>query len=201
MRLAEQENIPDERLLAGAGRGDEAAFRQLYERHRDAVYRFAYRLTGATATAEDITHDCFMSLLQRPAAFDARRAALRTYLLAAARNLAFKHFRQHAPETVWDEASEPLTHNVDYTSPLRQVLAAELAGEVRRAILDLPPLQREALLLFEYEDLSLNEIATVTGADSGTIKARLYRARQNLQRALAPYWYGAPAHAGQEVRP
>jgi RNA polymerase sigma-70 factor (ECF subfamily) len=51
----------------------------------------------------------------------------------------------------------------------------------------LPPLQREALVLFEFEELSLAEIAEVVGADTGTVKARLHRARQRLKRILAPY--------------
>ena len=51
----------------------------------------------------------------------------------------------------------------------------------------LPELQREALILFEYEDLSLNEIAAVVEADVGAVKARLYRARESLKRALRPY--------------
>ena len=86
--------MTDERLLKRASRGDEAAFLLLYERHRDAVYRFAYRMLGRAALAEDVTHDCFLSLIKQPARFDPSRAVrLRTYLYAAARNLAMKHFR------------------------------------------------------------------------------------------------------------
>ena len=48
-------------------------------------------------------------------------------------------------------------------------------------------MQREALILFEYEELSLAEIALIVGADVGTVKARLHRARQRLRRSLAPY--------------
>jgi RNA polymerase sigma-70 factor (ECF subfamily) len=62
-----------------------------------------------------------------------------------------------------------------------------LATHVREAIFNLPPLQREALILFEYEGLSLNEVAEVAGTDTGAIKARLYRAREGLRRMLRPY--------------
>ncbi|HEV7375763.1 MAG TPA: sigma factor-like helix-turn-helix DNA-binding protein, partial [Pyrinomonadaceae bacterium] len=65
----------------------------------------------------------------------------------------------------------------------------------RRAIDGLPPLQREALLLFEYEELALSEIATVVGADIGTVKARLHRARQRLKRQLAPYFKSSAEEA------
>ena len=84
----------DEALLARACQGEEAAFLALYERYRDPIYRFAYRLLGSAALAEDITHDCFLSLHRWPEAIDPTRAALRTYLYAAVRNLALKQFRR-----------------------------------------------------------------------------------------------------------
>lgn len=179
--------MTDERLLVKASRGDEAAFLTLYERHRDAVFRFAYRLLGSTELAEDVAHDCFLSLLKRPQSFDAGRASLRTYLLAAARNLAMKHFRGQRGEDALDElATEPPVP--ERRGPLHQLLDEELAEVVRLAIEILPPLQREALVLFEYEELTLSEIAVVTGADIGTVKARLHRARRSLKRQLAPYF-------------
>jgi RNA polymerase sigma-70 factor, ECF subfamily len=178
--------MTDERLLAEAGRGREAAFLELYERHRDAVFRFAYRLLGSVELAEDVTHDCFLSLLRRPASFDPRRASLKTYLLAATRNLAMKHFRslrgEDALEELTNEPSGPKARE-----PLRRLLDEELAVAVRQAIDELPPLQREALVLFEYEELPLSEIAAIAGTDVGTVKARLYRARQSLKKRLAPY--------------
>ena len=69
-----------------------------------------------------------------------------------------------------------------------QHVDAELTAEVRRAIASLPPLQREALVLFEYEDLSLAEIAAVVGADSNAVKARLFRARDKLRASLGRYF-------------
>jgi RNA polymerase sigma-70 factor (ECF subfamily) len=181
------ESITDERLLARAGRGDEAAFLALYERYRDSVFRFAYRLLGSTELAEDIAHDCFLSLLKRPEGFDPSRATLKTYLLAAARNLAMKHFRGTRGEDALEDLAEdpPLPER---HGPLRQLLDEELSAVVHRAIDSLPPLQREALVLFEYEELTLSEIAKVVGADTGTVKARLHRARRRLKKELAPYF-------------
>jgi RNA polymerase sigma-70 factor (ECF subfamily) len=57
---------------------------------------------------------------------------------------------------------------------------------VAQAVQALPPLQRETLILFEYEELPLEEIARTVDAEVGTIKARLHRARENLRRMLAP---------------
>jgi len=183
--LANQDT--DERLLERAGDGNTAAFQILYERYRDPIFRFAYRMLGSVEAAEDVAHDCFLSLIKEPQRFDPQKASLRTYLYAAARNQAFKRYQTFGREAAIDElTSEP--RMPDRYEPIRKVLDDELAGEVRDAIADLPPLQREALVLFEYEDLSLAEIGAVVGADSNTVKARLFRARDKLRARLDRYF-------------
>ncbi|MGH9834541.1 MAG: RNA polymerase sigma factor, partial [Blastocatellia bacterium] len=116
-----------------------------------------------------------------------QRASLRTYLCAAARNLVFKRLRRAGAETAIDDFSEQLAAE-ESQGPLRLLLEAEVSEAVRKAIGELPPLQREALILFEYEELSLAEIAEIAGVDLGTVKSRLYRARQRLRILLAPYF-------------
>jgi RNA polymerase sigma-70 factor (ECF subfamily) len=180
------ENITDERLLDRAGRGDETAFLLLYERHRNRVFRFAYRMLGSVELAEDITHDCFLSLIRQPRRFDPNRSSLGTYLYAAARNLALKHFRHPHNETTIEDAQEELLVCVE--EPLQKLLDEELSTHVRRAVASLPPLQREALVLFEYEELSLAEIAAIVETDVGVVKSRLHRARERMRRLLAPYF-------------
>lgn len=178
--------MTDETLLKEASRGDEAAFLVLYERHRAYVFRFAYRMLGSVVLAEDVTHDCFLSLIRRPESFDPQRASLRTYLYAATRNLSFRYLRRSGQEVAIEEDVSELRAPLA-EEPLEKLLAEELSEEVRKAIESLSILQREAIVLFEYEELSLVEIAAIVGADTGTVKARLHRARQNLKRLLAPY--------------
>jgi len=188
----------DAQLLERASGGDEDAFLFLYRGHRDTVFRFAYRLLGSIDTAEDITQDCFLSVLKHPERFDETRASLRTYLCAAARNLAMKHFRHAGREIGVEEISEEIARAHAPEQPLRKLLNEELALKVRQAVEELPTLQREALVLFEYEDFSLAEIAAITGADTGTIKSRLHRARQRLRQTLAPYFKTHEAAAALE---
>ena len=180
------ERTTDEALLRQAGAGDQAAFLELYERHRQPIFRFAYRLLGEVDIAEDVTHDCFLGLIRKPENFRPERASLKTYLFAAARNLALKHFRNSGRELGLDDMTEEPQLSPRH-EPLRKLLDEELAAEVRKAVFSLPPLQREALILFEYEELSLNEIAEITGADAGAVKGRLYRARGRLKTVLRPY--------------
>ncbi|HKR11050.1 MAG TPA: RNA polymerase sigma factor [Pyrinomonadaceae bacterium] len=180
------ERTTDELLLQRAAKGDQAAFLELYDRHREPIFRFAYRLLGSIDIAEDVTHDCFLSLIRRPEGFRADRAALRTYLFAIARNLSLKHFRNTGREAGLDEMNEEPQVSARQ-APLRKLLDEELAAQVRDAVFSLPALQREALVLYEYEGLSLNEIAGIVDADVGAIKARLYRARESMKRMLRPY--------------
>ena len=175
----------DERLLEKAAHGETAAFQVLYERYRDPIFRFAYRLLGSIEAAEDVTHDCFLSLIKEPGRFDPSRASLRTYIYAAARNLAAKRYNSFARETGIERLEE---EPADRHEPMAQVLDNELAEVVQRAIASLPPLQREALVLFEYEELSLAEIAAIVGADANTVKARLFRAREKLRAGLDRYF-------------
>ena len=181
------EQITDEGLLERAASGDAAAFQILYERYRDAIFRFTYRLLGSVEAAEDVTHDCFLSLIKDPGRFDPARASLRTYLYAAARNLALKQFNYFSRAAAIDDLTEEPS-GPDGHEPIRRVLDDELAAQVENAISGLPPLQREALVLFEYEDLSLAEIGTIVGADVGTVKSRLFRARERLRQRLSGYF-------------
>ena len=176
----------DELLLEKAGAGDPAAFIKLYERHRATIFRFSYRLCGSVEAAEDITHDCFLSLIKKPDNFLPDRGALRTYLFSAARNLWLKQLRNSGRETAMDEFAEDQFIAAG-REPLRELLDDELSVKVQEAVSSLPPLQREALILFEYEGLALNEIASMVGTDVGAVKSRLHRARERLRNTLRPY--------------
>ena len=181
------EQVTDERLLEQAANGNTEAFQILYERYRDPIFRFAYRLLGSVEAAEDVAHDCFLGLIKEPGRFDSSRASLRTYLYAAARNQAAKRYQTFGRETGIDELTDE-PGSADRHGPMALVLGDELAGEIEQAIASLSPLQREALVLFEYEDLSLAEIAAVVGADAGTVKGRLFRAREKLRARLDRYF-------------
>jgi RNA polymerase sigma-70 factor (ECF subfamily) len=193
------ERTTDERLLQQAGEGDQAAFLELYDHYREPIFRFAYRLLGSVEIAEDVTHDCFLSLIRKPENFRPERASLKTYLYAAARNLALKHFRNQGREAGMDEVTQDLQDS-PRRGPLRRLLDEELATHVKEAVFSLPPLQREALILFEYEGLSLSEVAEIAGTDVGAIKARLYRAREGLRRFLRPYFESnQELNSGREI--
>ncbi len=144
-------------------------------------------MLGSVEAAEDVAHDCFLSLIKHPGRFDPAKASFRTYLYGAARNQAARQYSSFGRETALDELSEEPAAAAR-NAPMAQVLDDELASEVAGAIASLPPLQREALVLFEYEELSLAEIGEIVGVDANTVKARLFRAREKLRAKLERYF-------------
>ena len=156
----------------------EPDLRAAFQEHKNAVYGFAWRMSNSATLAEDITQEVFLSLLHRPFQADRSNDQLRSFLLGIARNLALKHWRQ-------DKRWKPLDDNQLVATP-PDIERLDLVDAVASAVAVLPPLQREVLILNVYQGLSLQEIAGITGAEIGAIKARLHRARENLRRILAP---------------
>jgi RNA polymerase sigma-70 factor (ECF subfamily) len=155
----------------------ESEFRDSFREYKDVVYRFAYRMMGSSAAAEDVAQECFVALWKKPGGFDPARGAMRGYLLGIARNQVLKQWKQQSRYEL--EEAEAVVAPVD-------LVGLERAEAIAAAVQALPALQREALVLAEYEELSLDEIATITGADLAAVKSRLHRARQNLRKTLAP---------------
>src|SRR5579871_4851922 len=97
------------RLLRRAAEGETEAFRLLFEAHRDAVFRLAYRLTGALDVAEDLTQECFLGAVRHPARFEPPRGSLRQYLCGTVRNLARQKWQQGSREVPLDDDSGEVT--------------------------------------------------------------------------------------------
>ena len=177
-------------LIRAAAVGDAAAFSKLYGLHRDRVYGFAYRMLGIQPVAEDVTHEAFLVLLEHPERYSPERGSLLTFLCAVARNHIMNYFRRQGYElNERDGITIDTAERRDEMErdPLSRLLDLELAARVNGAIAALPPLQREAIVLREFQELSYEEIAEVTGAEVNVVRARLHRARQSLAQRLAPY--------------
>src|SRR5262245_42582137 len=163
----------------------ESEFEVVFQEHKNAVYRFAWRMTGSPIAAEDIAQDVFLSLLRQTDRFYRTRGMIRPFLRGITRNLALKRWRN---ESRWEDLEDE-----HFVAEPVDVHAGEVAEIVGIAVRSLPPLQREVLVLAEYEELSLEEIARVVDSEVGTVKSRLHRARENLRRMLAPLKSGNAA--------
>ena len=173
--------LTDAALLAQVAAGREPAFIAVYRRHRDNVYRFAYTMAKSASTAQDVTQEVFLNVLENAARFDARKGTVRAWLLGCARHVILDRLRL---ERRWTGADEAPEETVPCASEER-VLAEQRLDKLHAAITALPVEYREALVLCELEELTYAECAAVLDCPIGTVRSRLHRARVMLAAALA----------------
>jgi RNA polymerase sigma-70 factor (ECF subfamily) len=195
------ENAGEDGLMKAVAAGDEEAFTLLFRRYQRAIFHFACRMTGSVEAAEDLTQECFLRVLRSAKRFDPERGSLRVYLYATARNLTIREAQKLSSEQAKRRLSVPINspgrdadeddgvERLDMAlGPEGLLLGLEASEVVKRAVWRLPTAQREALVLVEYEELSLEETAQVLEIDVGAAKSRVHRARENLKRLLEPYF-------------
>ena len=119
-----------EQVIRDAGRGKEMALLELFDEHHLPLFRYAWRLTGSIADAEDMVQECFLALLKPSCAFDPARSAVRTYLFGAVRNQWLKRMNRRE--------DGPVRERADNATPELQALRGELAAAVASAIAELP---------------------------------------------------------------
>jgi RNA polymerase sigma-70 factor, ECF subfamily len=191
--MTTQPTLHDTELLRQMRAGTAAAFQALYQRHQAPLFRFALLRSGSADTAADVVQEVFMGLLTNSFKFDPLRGELRTFLFGVARNLVLKH---EEPRRRYDSLPEPDDDDdgdagtgagSEDAEPLSRMLDNELAEEVRRALAQLAPVFRDAVILYELHDLSYLEIAAICQVDIGTIRSRLSRGRAALAKRLAAH--------------
>jgi len=152
----------------------------LVSEHLDAVYRYAFRLTGQSADAEDLTQQTFLVAQQKSGQLRDRSAA-RGWLCAILRSLVAKLYRnrREIDGTSLDWQVETVAEDVDPDPEAPLVLE-----ELQAAIDQLPPDFKEVLLLFYFEQCSYRQIAAKLDLPPGTVMSRLSRAKAHLRRRL-----------------
>ena len=171
----------DESLLARMLEGDEDALVTLYRRRQGAIYRFALHMTNSVSVAEDITQDVFLALIEHAGRFDAKRGKVLSFLYGIARNNAFHRIEKEWRMTDVDLLDECAGDDDILSDLMRQ----ETVARVRRAVVALPPLYREAVVLCDLENLTYEEAAVVLGCPVGTVRSRLNRGRIILAEKFA----------------
>ncbi len=185
------EGAVDFALMVRAGEGDHAAFRQLVERHQDAVIGTVAKMLGNASESEDIAQQVFLRIWRNAKRYRPD-AKFTTYLFTITRNLVFNETRRKSrkKEVSSDEREENsnlTTEASPHRQPDAEVLHAELQQKVDEAIASLPEAQRMAVVLRRYEQLSYEEIATVLDLSVSAVKSLLFRARTSLREALSEY--------------
>lgn len=180
----------DAQLLAAYLGGDQQAFARLYDRHDRQVFGFIARLLGrdSSSLAEDLHQECWLAVARGAASFDERKARFVTWLFTIARNKVMDHYRadKASAEQRADDLGLSLADFSDTLSrlPERVLESRQLSDELLRAVAALPDAQRETFVLFAQMDLSLGEVASITGVGLETAKSRLRYARDALRADL-----------------
>ena len=173
-------------LLARIASGDPDALGELYDRYGRVVFGVLYRLLGVPEAAEEVTQDAFHAIWRRASTYRADRGAVRTWLLAIARNAAIDWRRTKGKRLEREAAIDEAAELVDEIRVDDRVIANLRAERVRDAVASLPPEQRTVLSLAFWSGLSQTEIAERTGTPLGTVKSRVRLGMIKLRDRLQP---------------
>jgi len=174
----------DGRLLYEIRAGKEASFRELYARYQGVLFRFALHMTGSVAAAEDITQDVFIQLICKPSSYDASKGPLPAYLFGITRNLARASIRSTQGNLALDDVAEAEMVLAADSELIDCLSGSEALDSLRGALLALPELYREVVVLCDLEEMTYADAATVLECSAGTIASRLHRARNILRAKL-----------------
>ena len=189
--------MTDAELVERARQGEPAAFGELVERHRSAVYRAALAALRSPADAEDAAQEAFLTAYRRLSSFRAE-ASFKTWLLTIAWHQAIN---QRRGLTRWwrliaqprDRDDEGFEYEHGYPSrdrsPEEALEDERLRHDIERAIRELPPKLRDPLLLAQSGDYKYDEIGAMLKAPVGTIKWRISEARRLVKQRLRERGY------------
>ena len=189
--------VSDADLVTRARQGDPAAFGELVDRHRAAVYRAALAALGSPADAEDAAQDAFLLAYRRLDGFRGD-ASFKTWLLTITWRQAIN--RRRSLTSVWRRMVTPRTEDEAETamaglaaggpSPAQAAEQEQLRRAIRDAIRALTPKLRDALLLAQAGEYTYQEIGEMLHAPVGTIKWRVSEARRVIRKRLQERGYG-----------
>ena len=178
----------DAQLMLAYANGEMRAFETLYSRHRAALYRYLMRQVRDGEIANDLFQEVWSRVVVNRARYEPR-AKFRTFLFTLAHNCFIDHCRRSrirpAGMGIDDADAADLLPADEESRPDRALVRSEESRRYREALASLPAEQRDVYLLHEESDLSLEEIARVTGVGAETAKSRLRYAVNKLKAALS----------------
>jgi RNA polymerase sigma-70 factor (ECF subfamily) len=166
--------------------GDQQAWEEIVRQHRRKVFNIAYKFTGKHDEAEDLTQDIFLKIFRSLHTFD-RRANFQTWLVSVSRNLCIDHYRsvRKERETIdRDVDAGELTPAASTPSAYTELEQRGRVELLRRAMAELQPTLRSAVMLRDIQELSYQEIAEKLQLPEGTVKSRINRGRTELARQI-----------------
>ncbi len=170
-------------LVELARGGDTEAFGLLFDHYHPSVYRFLFHRTRSQALAEDLTSETFFRALRGMANFRWQGKDFGAWLMTIARNLCTDHFK--AGRTRLEMTTEDMTPHDDATEGPEESVLASLTNEVLlKALCELPPEQKDCLIMRFLQGMSIAETAQVLGRSDGAIKQLQLRGVRNLAKLM-----------------
>ncbi len=176
--------VPDEALMARVQEGDARAFEAIFDRHGGVAFSLAYRMCGRRTMAEDVVQETFLSLWRRGEHYDPARGSVRAWVLGAVRNRAIDSFRHEAAKAGRDVLDDSILEVPGRERVELEVERNEEAGEVRRALTELPTDQRRVIELAFFGGFSHSQIADLLDLPAGTVKGRMRLGMTKMRLAL-----------------
>jgi RNA polymerase sigma factor (sigma-70 family) len=182
---AMSEGQTEAELMRQVAAGEIGGLETLYDRYHTMAYSLALRITTETGMAEDVVQDSFLGVWRNASRYAEDKGSVRGWLLAIVRHRAIDAIRRQRVGVALDaETDAPLPAALTLPDIWPEVAGRLDAEQVRRALVALPPAQREAIELAYFDGLTQREIAERTTAPLGTVKSRmrlgLVTLRQNL---------------------
>jgi RNA polymerase sigma-70 factor (ECF subfamily) len=180
----------DAELVDRCRNGDREAWEIIVRRRHARIYNLAYRFTGRTDEAEDLTQEVFLKVYRTLHRYRPDSGALETWITRVARNHFIDHYRKYKTEKI--QTTSLQDHHPDVGVPVKARVETpgdlldrkEAAERVHRLLDHLPQEQREAVILRDLEELTYEEIAEALQVPIGTVKSRINRGRIELARLL-----------------
>lgn len=181
--------VKDEELMLAYQQGEGVAMDELIRRYKNPVFRFSLRISGNVQEAQDIAQEVFLKVHVARASYQPT-GKFSTWIFSIAHNAAVSRLRKRGWLMLWPRKAEEPDELVELPScdpsPEETVSKNETSQILNKCIQGLSFLQREALVLREYQDLDYEEIATILKKSLGTVKTLIHRARMNLKAKLLP---------------
>ncbi|HPA18690.1 MAG TPA: sigma-70 family RNA polymerase sigma factor [Verrucomicrobiae bacterium] len=173
-----------------AQKGEEEAFRMLFEEFFPKIYGTIFHLVGQVETAEDLAQATMVQAWKRLGQFDGR-SAFGTWLYRIGVNTALDHLRRRKNrpmESLEVAAESGIEPAVDPVPPGTGIDGHEMANAIGQALQKLTPEHRSVFILGEIESMPYEEIGRVLNVKRGTVMSRMHYARRHLQRILRPFY-------------
>lgn len=177
-------------VIERALRGEQKAFTELMQRYHGPLFNLLYKMVRNREETEDLVQEAFMKAFASLATFN-EEFAFSTWLYKIAINNTIDHLRKKKLRTysldkpIQSKEGELKREYPDLQSSSdHDLLSTEKTGLITRAIEDLPEKYRKVILLRHSDELSYEEISEITKVPLGTVKARIFRAREMLKRKL-----------------